>query len=382
MALAPLDLGPNAHLIGKPGSRGALDTPVLVIDLDALERNIATMAAHVRQVGQVLRPHAKTHKSLEIARRQVAAGAVGIACATLGEAEVMVGGGIENVLITSPMVRASKVERLIALNRRANGLSVVVDHPGNIEALAAAANASGQVLRVLIDLDVGTHRTGVASAQSAVALARQIAGQASLELVGLQAYAGHLQHVVDYDARLAQARQMAEWLSQVRGQLSAAGLSPALLSGGGTGTHDLDHRAGAINELQAGSYVFMDSDYGVVALTEAGRSPFETALFVQTSVVSACHDGFVTTDAGLKAFSTDKGPPDILSGAPAGSTYSWSGDEHGRVHLPPGGRLDIDAVLECRVPHCDPTVNLHDHYHVVRGDTLVAIWPVDARGRR
>lgn len=377
------DLSLNAALVGSPGSRARLQTPALVLDVNLLDANIATMLDWTRANGLRLRPHAKTHKSIEIAKRLIHAGAVGACCATLGEAEALGYAGVPGVLITSPVVQPAKIARLLALNAEATDLAVVADDPANVRALAEAAAAAGQTLNVFVDIDVGSKRTGVPSAQQATALARDIAAAEGLVFAGVQGYAGHLQHVVDFAERRGSVGEVAAQLEQVRASLEAAGLAPPLLTGGGTGTHALEAAAGALGELQAGSFTVMDVDYDRVHLREDGSRPFRDALFIATSVVSAQHEGMATTDGGLKAFATDGFPPTIARGAPAGSQYGWAGDEHGRVTLPPGAEpLKIGDVLECVTPHCDPTVNLHDCYHVCRGDTLVDIWPVDARGKR
>ena len=379
---AGINPGPNARLVGQPGSRQELDTPALLIELDALEANIEAMAAHCRTTGQRLRPHTKTHKSVEIARRQVAAGAVGVCCATLGEAEVMGNAGIPGVHITSPVVRPNRIARLMALNAAADGLSVVVDHPDNIAALADAAEAAGKPLTVFIDIDVGSRRTGVPSAQQAVALAAQANAAGSLSYAGIQGYAGGLQHIYDWDARVKGGQEVADFLTETKRQLAKAGLEPPLITGGGTGTHDLDWRQGVLNELQAGSFIFLDTDYQAVAHTGEAATRFQEGLFVQSSVVSAAQEDCVTTDGGLKAFATDCGLPELRRGAPAGATYSFAGDEHGRITFATDERIGLGSVVECLSPHCDPTVNLYAVYHVVRGDTLVDIWPVDTRGLR
>lgn len=379
---AGFDPGPNAYLVGRAGSRQELDTPALLIDLDALEANILAMADHCKITGQRLRPHTKTHKSVEIARRQVAAGAVGVCCATLGEAEVMGRAGIPGVHISSPVVRPHRIERLMGLNAVADGLSVVADHPDNLAALNAAAEAAGKALTVFIDIDVGSRRTGVPSAQQAVALARQAAEAPGLTYAGIQGYAGGLQHIYDWDERVRKGREVADFLAETRRQLAAAGLEPPVITGGGTGTHDMDWRQGVLNELQAGSYVFLDVDYQRVAHPAEAASRFREGLFVQASVVSAAQEDCVTTDGGLKAFATDCGLPELRRGAPAGAAYSFAGDEHGRITFHSGERIGLGAVVECLSPHCDPTVNLYSVYHVVRGDTLVDIWPVDTRGLR
>lgn len=379
---AGIDPGPNAYLVGRPGSRQELDTPALLIDLEALEANIAAMAAHCANTGQRLRPHTKTHKSVEIARRQIAAGAVGVCCATLGEAEVMGRAGIPGVHITSPVVRPHRIKRLMALNAVAEELSVVGDHPDNIAALAEAAEAAGKPLSVMIDLDVGSRRTGVPSAQQAVALAAQVEAAPGLFYSGIQGYAGGLQHVYDWDERVRRGQEVADFLSETRRQLAEAGLEPPIITGGGTGTHDMDWRQGVLNELQAGSYIFLDTDYQAVVHPGEAANRFREGLFVQTSVVSAAQEDCVTTDGGLKAFATDGGMPELRRGAPAGATYSFAGDEHGRITFATDERIGLGAVVECLSPHCDPTVNLYSVYHVVRGDMLVDIWPVDARGLR
>lgn len=381
-AAAGIDPGPNAYLVGQPGSRAQLDTPALIIDLDAMEANIKAMADHAAAVGQRLRPHTKTHKSVEIARRQVAAGAVGVCCATLGEAEVMGRAGIPGVHITSPVVRPHRIERLLALNAVATDLSVVADHPDNLTALADAAKAAGQTLQIMVDIDVGSRRTGVPSAQQATVLAQQVEAASNLSLVGIQGYAGGLQHIYDWDERVRRGQEVADFLSEVRRQLTAAGITPPVFSGGGTGTHAIDHSQGILNELQAGSYVFLDVDYQRVAHAGEAANRFQESLFVQTSVVSAAQEDCVTTDAGLKAFATDCGFPEIRRGAPEGAAYTFSGDEHGRITFAGSERLALGAMVECLSPHCDPTVNLYSVYHVVRGDTLVDIWPVDTRGLR
>jgi D-serine deaminase-like pyridoxal phosphate-dependent protein len=379
-----LNAGPNAGLIGIEGGRALLDTPALVLDLDALERNIAAMAAHARAAGVALRPHAKTHKSVEIARRQVAAGAIGISCVTLGEAEVMVHAGIPGVHVTSPQVTPPKIARLMALNRAArHGISVAVDNPENLRALSEAAASSGKRLAVMIDFSAGHNRTGCATPEAAMVLARAARAAPGVEIAGLQSYSGHLQHVAIRAERRSRALEQAAILREILRDLKREGIAMPAVSGGGTGTFDLDPEARVFTELQAGSYVFMDVDYLRAMKDGRNAPPFETSLFVQSSVVSVNAKDYVTTDAGLKSFATDGPLPEPARGAPPGSRYAFFGDEHGKLFAPPGSaRPGLGSRIECVTPHCDPTVNLHDFYHVVRGDALVDIWPVDARGRR
>lgn len=375
------DLGLNAHLVDLPNGRWRLNTPSLVIDLDRFEENISRMARHCAQHGIALRPHTKTHKSIEIARRQVRAGAIGICCAKLGEAEIFAAGGIESILVTSPIVTAEGARRLAAVNRASPDLMVVIDNAAALHLLASAGAASDRPLKVLVDIDVGQRRTGILPGDGALALARLVAVTPELRLAGIQGYAGHLMHILDGRERETESAAVMTILADMRATLEAQGLPCPIVTGGGTGTFDLDTRAGVLTEFQAGSYIFMDVQYDEVWEADDVPPPFETALFVQSTVISANHPGRATTDAGLKAFATDAAPPRILGGAPEGTRYVFRGDEHGGLELPPTTALDIGATITCAVPHCDPTVNLYDHYHVVRGDTLVDIWPVDARGR-
>jgi D-serine deaminase-like pyridoxal phosphate-dependent protein len=377
-------MGPNQHLVGRPRSRYALDTPALLVDRDALQRNIAAMAAHARAVGVALRPHAKTHKSVRIAELQVAAGALGICCATLGEAEVMVAGNIPGVHITSPQVTPPKIARLIALNAGAErGLSVVVDHPENLRALDRAAAVAKKPLAVLVDFSAGHGRTGAASAEDLAALARAAVAAEALDFKGIQSYSGNLQHIPVRAERRQRALAQLERLRGMLGRLRESGIAVPIVTGAGTGTFDLDPEARVFTELQVGSYVFMDVDYLRAMKDGRNAPPFETALFVATSVVSVNAEGYVTTDGGLKCFATDGPAPEVAAGAPPGSVYAFFGDEHGRLTLPAGAaKPALGTMIECVSPHCDPTVNLHDLYHVISGDTLVEIWPVDARGKR
>jgi len=373
----------HGHLLNQQGSRHSLNTPALVIDLDALTRNIARMADFARTRGLQLRPHAKTHKSPDIARRQIEAGAVGICCAKIGEAEVLADHGIARGLhITSPVVSLPAIERVVELNARTEELTCVVDNPINVSALGAAARGSGKPLSVILDIDPGMGRTGVGSAAAALAVFEAIQAEEALRYVGVQFYCGAQQHIESYEAR---RQAMAERAAFVRGVIDALGTvggRPRIVTGGGTGSHRIDATLNLFTELQVGSYVFMDAQYLACDLTgEDEPSSFETALMIDARVVSANTPGLVTLDAGLKAFSTDAGNPLVLSGAPAGATYRFMGDEHGALILPDGATLPLAHVVTLGAPHCDPTVNLYDTYHVVQGDTLRALWPVAARGR-
>ena len=358
-----------------PFPRSDLPTPALVLDRAALERNIARMAAFAAQRGLKLRPHAKTHKSAAIGRLQIEAGAVGLCCAKLGEAEAMAADGISDLHLTSPVVSAGAIARLVALNERVAALSVVADHPDNVAALDAAM--AGKPLAVLVDVDPGIHRTGVASPEAAVALAAAIAASANLSLAGVQFYCGTQQHIQGFAERRAAIVERTDYLRTVLDALRAAGHDIPVVTGGGTGTYLIDAELGVLTELQAGSYLFLDREYGDCELSPGDAPVFEPALFVDATVISANAAGLVTVDAGLKALSTDAGPPVVIGGG----RYAFMGDEHGAVIAADGPLPGLGARVTLQPGHCDPTVNLHDCYHVLDGDEIVEIWPVTARGR-
>lgn len=372
----------HGHLIGQQGSRRSLNTPALVLDLEMLDRNIAEMASFAKAHNVKLRPHSKTHKSADIARRQIAAGALGVCCAKLGEAEALGEAGVQSLHITSPVVTPQAIERLIKLNGEVSDLMVVVDHPTNVEALATAAGKAGKPLAVIVDIDPGIHRTGVATPEGVVELVQQVVKHKSLKYAGVQFYCGRHQHIVDFKERKASIEERTEYLKGILAKLEAAKLKPAIITGSGTGTHFIDAKLGVFTELQVGSYVFMDHDYNVCDLRGLDKPTFEQALQIDARVVSANKAGMATVDAGLKAMATEKGPPVILKGAVEGSTTRFSGDEHLAVIAPEGQAAPALAEqVILTPPHCDPTVNLYESYHVVKGDTLVDIWPVTGRGR-
>ena len=372
----------NSSLIGKAGGVRELATPALVVDLPSFERNVVAMQEHCNRAGVKLRPHAKTHKCAEIARRQMEAGAVGQCVAKLGEAEALAEAGIDGILVTSPIVTAQAFQRVAKLNARLGDFMVVADSAVCVDGYAHAARASGKRLKVLVDVDIGLHRTGIQPGEPALGLAQKIAGDAQLQFMGLQGYAGQLQHVPVFEERRMQSLAAMKTLGETRDRVVAAGIPCPIVSGGGTGTFNIDPEARVLTELQAGSYVFMDKQYGEVRIANAAPLSFEISLFVQTTVISATVPGLVTSDAGLKSFATEAGAPIISSGAPEGANYFFFGDEQGGIML--GGadrKLALGSSLRCVVPHCDPTVNLYDAYHIVDGDRLVDIWPIEARGR-
>lgn len=373
--------GPNASLIGQPGSRAALGTPALVLDLDRLEANIRSMAVHAESRGYRVRAVAKIHKSVEIARRQVDAGAVGVCCATLYEAEAMVAGGIPGVMLFTSVVSEPKLQRLAGLNERAEGLIVATDDFDNVVQLGKVVRPTGQTLQVMVDFDLGGGRTGVADEVSAIALARQIHETEGLEFVGIQAYNGLGFAEPDYDSRRKVLLERLHQVSAVVARLDAEGLHPRIVSGGGTGSHDIDTETSVFTEIQAGSYVFMDVFYMDTVMRKSEAHPFRPALTVRGTVISAAQPGFVTTDVGLKEVDGAYTPmcPSVVSGAPAGVRYSLVGDDLGRIDFANSGdHLSTGATFEVIPPHCYQTAALYSVYHCVTGDELVDIWPIEA----
>lgn len=365
-----------------PTTRDGIPTPALLLDLDRFERNLRRMADHVRRAGKELRPHAKTHKCPEIARRQIAAGALGVACAKLGEAEVMAREGIRGLLVTTEIVTPGGIERLLRLLRLAPDTLIVIDNATNAADLARAATAASVVVNVLVDVDVGGRRTGVPPGANALALARTIAAAPALRLRGLQGYAGHCAHVIGWEARRVASRAAMTPLMETRRLLEQAGLPVEIVAGGSTGTYDIDAELDGLTELQSGSYCVMDLDYrriggrGGAALTD-----FEMALTVVATVVSVPTTDRAMVDAGLKAFSTDK--PFVPEAVELpGLQYTWAGDEHGRLTLTELSRpLKLGQRIEFFPPHCDPTINLYDRIYAVRGARVEDVWDVAARGR-
>lgn len=373
--------GLNEPLIGLRNGRPRLETPALILDADAFEANLQALTGMALTAGLGLRPHAKSHKCAEIARRQLDAGALGIACAKVGELLALFEAGIHPLMLTAPVASRLKIDRLTEAAQRGAVLTVVVDRPDLIADYADSAREAGVSLDVLVECDVGQHRTGVATPESVVALARQIADEDTLRFVGVQGYAGFVQHIFDHEARRTENRLAMGRLLAIVEALDAASLSPAIVTGGGTGSHLLDFEDKVLTEVQAGSYVFMDEDYRRVDLHGTGADVFGAALFLTVTVIAHNIRGEAIIDAGSKSFAVDgPAPRAYLDGREFG-TIAFVGDEFGRLDTLPGKPApSVGTRLECSVPHCDPTANLHDFLHVVRGDRLEDIWPIEARG--
>jgi D-serine deaminase-like pyridoxal phosphate-dependent protein len=353
-----------------------VDTPALILDLDAFEKNLRTLADAVRGSGVRVRTHAKTHKCPDVARRQMALGAVGACCQKVSEAEAMVEGGIGDVLVTNEIVGASKLERLARLAGRAK-LGVCVDDAQNATDLEAAAAKAGTTLDVYVELEVGMGRCGVAPGAPAVALARAVAACPHLRFAGLQAYNGRAQHVRTLAERRALIERAAGHVRATRQQLEEAGIACPTVTGAGSGTFMLEVQSGAWNEIQPGSYAFMDADY---ARNEQGAPlpRFEHALFVLATVMSRSGSRAIV-DAGLKASSVDSGMPSVWQRP--GLSYLLASDEHGFLQIAPGAPAPALGEKLRLVPgHCDPTINLYDWYVCVRNGVVEDLWAITARG--
>jgi D-serine deaminase-like pyridoxal phosphate-dependent protein len=367
---------PPPATVGAP--LADIDTPALLLDLDAFERNLDRMRLLLSGWPVHLRPHAKAHKCPEIARRQLARGAVGVCCQKVSEAEAFVRDGIRDVVVVNEVVGAAKLARLARLAREAR-IGVAVDDGGNVADLARAAREAGATVDVLVELEVGLERCGVEPGPAAVALARQVAAHDHLRFAGLQAYQGRAQHVRRFEDRRAAAAAAAGKVKDTLALLEAAGLPAGVVTGGGTGTVEFDAASGVYNEVQPGSYIFMDADYGGNLDADGRRvSRFEQSLFVLTTVMSHPVPARAVVDAGLKAHSVDSGMPVV--GGVAGARFTRASDEHGIVELDGPGTVSMGEKIRLVPGHCDPTVNMHDWFVAVRGGRVEDIWPIAARG--
>ncbi len=358
----------------QPGMRqDEVDTPALLIDLDAFEANLDRMAAAVDVAGVKLRAHAKTHKSPVIANLQMARGAVGQCVQKVAEAEVLAWGGVPDIIVTNQVVGGAKLARLAALTRIAR-IAVCADDARQVAAIEAAAEAAGVRIPVLVEIDVGAGRCGVAAGPDAVALAQLIAGSRHLEFRGLQAYQGSAQHMRSLEERQAAIGVAADRSRRTVEQLRQQGLACPVVGGGGTGSFALEAASGIYTEVQCGSYCFMDADYA----RNADAPAFEQSLFVLATVMSAAMPGVAVVDAGLKALSTDSGMP--VPWRREGVRYVGASDEHGKLLCEPGTAPELGEKLLLAPGHCDPTVDRYDWYVGVRAGRVECLWPVAARG--
>jgi D-serine deaminase-like pyridoxal phosphate-dependent protein len=357
-----------------------VETPALIIDLDALDHNIAKMAEFARASGVRVRPHAKTHKPTAIALRQIAFGAVGQCVQKVGEAEVLVRGGVKDVLVSNQVVGERKLRRLVALAKEAT-IALCFDAPDQVEAASRVARDFGVMLGGLVEIEVGMERCGVAPGRDAASLARRIAGAPNLKFRGLQAYHGRAQHMTTYHERAEAIAFAIDAVRETLDSLAAENLPCEIIGGAGTGTFAIEAVSGVYNELQVGSYVFMDTEYARIRGRDGSRyAEFEHSLFVLASVISVPTAGRAIVDAGLKSYSAERGPPWVHDRPDVEVT--GVSDEHGKLKIGPDAKpLSLGEKVWLIPGHCDPTVNLHDWYVGVRKGRVEALWPIRAAVR-
>ncbi len=356
-----------------------VDTPALLVDLDAFEANLRLMADRAAAAGLRLRPHAKTHKSAAVALRQMALGAVGVCCQKVSEAEALVAAGVGDILVSNEVIDPRKLDRLARLAAAAR-IAICVDSKEGIRALSQACGRHDARMDVLVEINVGGDRCGVEPGAPALALAHAIGASTSLRYTGLQAYHGRAQHIRSWQERRAAIAHAADAAGRTRDLLASHGFAGDTITGGGTGTHPFELASGVYTELQAGSYIFMDADYGR-NLDETGeaRSPYRQSLFVYAQVMSMPGRRYAILDAGLKALAFDSGMP-LVHGQPD-LTYCRPSDEHGMLDLGvTDGGLRLGDKVRLIPGHCDPTVGLYDWIVAFRKEQVEAVWPVDARG--
>ncbi|MBF9044057.1 DSD1 family PLP-dependent enzyme [Rhodobacterales bacterium HKCCE4037] len=359
-----------------------IQTPCLVLDLDALERNIKKMGDYAKAHGMRHRVHGKMHKSVDVAKLQERlGGAVGVCCQKVSEAEVFARGGIKDVLVSNQVRDPRKIDRLAQLPKLGARTIVCVDDIDNVAELSEAAVRHGTTIECFIEMDVGAGRCGVIGAENVLEIARAIDAAEGLKFSGIQAYQGAMQHLDSYDDRKAKIDAAVAMVQEAIDLLEPAGLKPELVSGGGTGSYYFESNSGVFNELQCGSYAFMDADYGRILDKDGNRidqGEWENAFFILTSVMSHAKADKAIVDAGLKAQSVDSGLPVIFGRDDV--EYVKCSDEHGVVS-DPNGVLKVNDKLRLVPGHCDPTANVHDWYVGVRNGKVEVLWPVSARGK-
>lgn len=370
--------------ISKKTKKYDLDTPCLVIDKSALEFNLNIMREHSNRTQVNIRPHVKTHKCSQLAKLQIEYGAIGISAAKVAEAEVLINSGINNILITSPVITKNKIARLLLCIKKSPETIVVVDNERNLHDLNEAGQSIQSRINILIDLDPGIGRTGI-KPEDALNFALKIEQFKWLNLMGIQCYAGNLQHITSYEQRKSCSLQVMEMASDVVKQFKQSGMSCAILTGTGTGTYDIDVEASEITEIQPGSYAVMDVEYGVIGSKTDSTSftTFKPAMTLLTTVISSNRKEHVTVDSGTKSIYFDtQNKPKIISHK--GLHYDWSGfgDEHGKITADKDcGLPENGEVLELIVPHCDPTINLYDKFYIINNGVVEDIWEIDLRGK-
>lgn len=364
-------------------SKWELDTPCLVIDLDKLEFNLKKMQDFAVKAGKKLRPHAKTHKCSRIAEMQMTSGSIGICAAKISEAKALVKAGIKDILVTSPVVTDIKIKNLIECLALTPELMLTVDNFDNAQKLNAVLKGVGLQLNVLVDINPEMGRTGI-SYTEAFGLGKFISELSNLKLKGIQCYAGHIQHIASYEERKRASFEYLTKAAEVFRQFKTEKIDVSIMTGTGTGTHDIDVLIPEMTDLQVGSYAVMDTEYTDIgsANDPSKFDTFKPALTILTSVVSTNQPHSFTVDAGLKAvYHLEKAPPKILKPENRNWKYSWFGDEHGKITVNSSSeKLPLGAVIEMTASHCDPTINLHDSFYITRDDMVIDEWAIDLRG--
>ncbi|MGB7183269.1 MAG: DSD1 family PLP-dependent enzyme [Burkholderiaceae bacterium] len=379
MQTTPTELIVGVNVPAVPGmSLDEVSTPALIVELDPLEENIRQMRRFIQQRNIRHRAHAKTHKSADIARLQMTmGGACGVCCQKVSEAHALINQGIDNVLISNQVVAPEKIDLLAKLSKRAR-VQVCVDDPSNVAALSGAALREQSVIECLVEINNGAGRCGVEPGPAAVSLARLITEAPGLKFSGIQAYDGSAQHITNFEGRrerVAAAISMAKLTVDL---LNEAGFDCEIIGGAGTGSYPFESNSGLYNELQCGSYIFMDADYQRVHdSTGQPLGEFRNSLFIWTSIMSVAVPGIAVCDAGLKAHSVDSGLPVVFGRSDV--EFLKCSDEHGVIR-DPDGVLKLNEKLKLVPGHCDPTCNLYDWYVGIRGNQVECLWPVTARG--
>lgn len=377
-ALAPFALQPVvARTDSKRGeAKAAIATPALLLNKSAFERNVAKMAVHAKNAGIALRPHFKVHKCVEVAQRQIELGAIGISAATVAECELLIRHGLPNVLLTSQPAGTNKISRVVSLAQRQAGFQLVVDSPEIVTDLRDAARAAGAKINLLVDVDAGMHRQGVESVKDAVSLGKLIASSPSLSLAGIMAYSGDAAHTAGWSQRQARSQADLALGLAAKDAFHSAGLPVKIMSGGSTGTFNIDHNT--LTELQVGSYVFMDTAYEVIGSRDNPEkfNDFEPALTILTTAISATRPGRVSVDAGAKAQirETDRvvGRPDLRVGV--------TGAEYGSLSWTSGVGIALGEQVELVPTKLDMTTSAYDRIHVISDDGEVSeIWKIMGR---
>ncbi|WCE68654.1 DSD1 family PLP-dependent enzyme (plasmid) [Sulfitobacter faviae] len=366
----------------KPGMDEAdIQTPSLMLDLDALERNIKKMGDYAKAHSMRHRTHGKMHKSVDVQRLQEKlGGACGVCCQKVSEAEVFARGGIKDILVSNQVRDPAKIDRLARLPKLGARTICCVDDLANVADLSSAARTHGTEIECLVEIDCGAGRCGVTSTSDVVEIAKAIDATEGLKFAGLQAYQGAMQHLDSYDERKAKIDIAVAMVKDAVDTLKAEGLACDIVGGGGTGSYYFESNSGVYNELQCGSYAFMDADYGRILDKDGNRidqGEWENAFFILTSVMSHAKTDKAIVDAGLKAQSVDSGLPVVYGRDDV--EYVKCSDEHGVV-IDPNGALGVNDKLKLVPGHCDPTANVHDWYVGVRNGKVECLWPVSARG--